>query len=101
VDNTPIVTAGLTLRIWYYPSPAELASDEAGLAASPELDEDYHDLLIYALVNYLASIGDNPDTQVADYWQAKYDELMAKVKSDLINDYSARPTQSTQSKEWW
>jgi hypothetical protein len=100
-ENIPIATAGLTLRIWYYPSPDELASDAAGLAATPDLDEDYHDALIYALANYLASVGDNPDTQVADYWQAKYDEFMKKVKDSLTDDYISRPTQSTRCREIW
>jgi hypothetical protein len=98
-DDKPIATDGLSIRIFYYRSPNALSS--SNMADIPELDADYHDLLKYGLIQELASQGHNPDTEIADYWQAKYDELIRAVEDNLSDKFNKNPTESNQCKEWW
>lgn len=98
-NGLPLTLTGLSIRIFYYPEPAELLS--SALSATPDLDEYYHSLLKYALIQDLASQGQNPDTSVADYWQYKYDEFMKEIEEDLNNKYNQNPTSNNQIKEVW
>lgn len=85
------------IQIFYYKTPAtiSIATD------IPELDEKYHDLLKYALISELASQGHNPDTEIADFYQRKYDEFMADVQDKLADAISGRPTRRAQAEEDW
>jgi hypothetical protein len=67
----------------------------------PNLNPDYHVLLKYALINSAASQGNNPDTEIADFYQRKFDERLKKIKDDISERYSQTPNQTAQAKEWW
>lgn len=95
--DRPITTADLSIRIFYYRTPNALTST----TDTPELDSNYHDLLKYGLIQELASQGHNPDTEIADYWQAKFDEFMKEVENNLSEKYNKTPTQSNQVEEYW
>lgn len=96
-DGAAINTAGLSIRIFYYKTPNALSA----VADTPELDSDYHDLLKYALIQTLASQGQNPDTEVADYWQKKYDEFMQDVKESLGDRDNSAPNRNSQCEVYW
>jgi hypothetical protein len=96
-DGLPINTAGLSIRIFYYKTPNALSV----VTDTPELDSDYHDLLKYGLIQSLASQGHNPDTEIADYWQNKYDEFLQEVKDSLSDRENSAPNQSNQVEEHW
>jgi hypothetical protein len=98
-DGLPIATKGLTIRLFYYKKPTALS--EESMSDIPELHEDYHSLLKYGLIQSLASQGHNPDVEIADYWQKKYDEFMGDVIKNLSDRYSKTPTQSNQCEEYW
>jgi hypothetical protein len=98
-DDLPISTTGLSIRIFYYKKPSALSS--SNMSAVPELHEDYHNLLKYGLIQALASQGHNPDTEIADYWQKKYDEFMDAVVKNLSDRGSKMSTNSAQAQEWW
>jgi hypothetical protein len=97
VDGGTIQTDGLTIRIFYLPTPTQITAT----TQTPDLDKMYHNLYKYALVQDLASQGDNPDTAIADYYQRKYDDLMQKVKDDLADKYFACPDRVHQADEIW
>jgi hypothetical protein len=96
-DGLPLQTTGLIGQIYYYKRPTLLSS--LSLSTIPELDVDYHDLLKFGLIQSLAAQGHNPDTEIADYWQKKYDEKLKKVMDDLSERYNVAPTRKTQAKE--
>jgi hypothetical protein len=96
-DGIPINTSGLSIRIFYYKTPAALSA----VGDTPELDSDYHDLLKCGLIQTLASQGHNPDTEIADYWQKKYDEFIEEVKESLSDRYNSSPSSYNQNEEWW
>lgn len=98
-DGLPITTEGLAIAIFYFNKPAALTS--GNMSAIPELHSDYHDLLKYGLIQELASQGHNPDTEIADYWQARYDDFMKDVEANLSDKYNKAPTQANQASEWW
>jgi hypothetical protein len=95
--DRPITTADLSIRIFYYRTPNALTAT----TDTPELDSNYHDLLKYGLIQELASQGHNPDTEIADYWQSKFDEFMKEVENNLSEKYNKTPTQSNQVEEYW
>lgn len=98
-DGRPIVTAGLSVRIFYYKRPNTLSA--TNLSTIPELDEDYHNLLKYGLIQELASQGHDSDTEIADYWQAKFDEFMKQVEENLSDRYNKASTNGSQVAEYW
>lgn len=99
-DDLPISTAGLSIRLFYYKRPNALSS--ADMTATPELDEDYHDVLKFQLVSELASQGQSPDTEIADFWQRKTDEFLAEVEKNLLKRYKKAPAvrYTTVREEW-
>lgn len=96
-DDLPISTEGLSIRLEYFPKPASLSAT----TDTPELDDYYHPLLKYGLIVEMANQGDNPDADIADYWQAKYDEFMQEVIENLTTKFNTTPAGSTQIEEWW
>ncbi|MFW9968619.1 MAG: hypothetical protein ACFFDF_00365 [Candidatus Odinarchaeota archaeon] len=95
--DEPIDTSGYTISMFYYERPNALDA----VTDTPELNADYHDLLKFGLIQELAAQGNNPDTEIANYWQAKYDEFMKEVKDSLSDRYNKAPNQSHQVQEWW
>jgi hypothetical protein len=96
-DDAAISTAGLSIRIFYYKTPAALTA----VTDTPELYSQYHNLLKYALCQTIASQGANPDTEIADYWQRKYDEFFEKVEANLTEKFNSAPATTTQLEEVW
>lgn len=94
-SEEPIDTAGLDILVYYYKRPITFTS--ADLTVVPELDTDYHELLRYGLIAELASQGHNPDTEVADFWQRKFDESLMRIK-DSLADY--KPISTYEVQEW-
>lgn len=79
VDDNPIKTTGLVVEIRYYPIPTLISAANQ----TPELDEQYHHLLKYKLINRLASIGEVIDIDLANAWQQEYDNALRIVREDL------------------
>lgn len=98
-NESPIATTGKRIMIYYYPRPAELSS--SNLNAVPDLDVDYHPILCYLLINELASQGNNPDTEIADYYQKKADEMMNQIILALADRQSRARTKTNEATEIW
>jgi hypothetical protein len=86
-DELAINEAGRSIRIFYYPRPTEFTSSD--MTVVPDLDEDYHNYLKYRLIAEIASQGNNPRTQIADYWQRKADEFLADITRSLSDRFNA------------
>lgn len=100
LDNeVPISAAGKKIMMYYYPRPATLTSSD--LTAVPDLDTDYHPVLCYMLINELASQGNNPDTEIADYYQKKADEFLKEVFLALAEKQANARTKSNECDEIW
>lgn len=95
IDDAAITTTDSHIIVSYYPRPTTFTA----ASETPTLDADYHAVYKYALVNVLASQGDNPDTEIADYYQKKYDELMSKIKESLSDRLNNAPTRRPEMKE--
>lgn len=80
-SGATITSDGLTIRIYYLPTPTRITAT----TQTPDLAREYHNLFKYALVQSISSQGDNPDTFVANYYQSKFNELMGIVQKDLRN----------------
>ena len=78
-DGDPIDTAGYEIRIYYFRTPNTLTAT----TDTPQLEDQYHNLLKYGLISMIASQGHNPDTQIADYYQRKFDEQFMIVEQNI------------------
>lgn len=90
-------TTNLVIKIFYYKIPETLTT----VSDSLELDDRYTNLLRYGLVVSTASQGANPDTEIADYYQMKFDEELEVCLGDLNIRLNSSPNENTQTKEWW
>jgi hypothetical protein len=88
-DGDIISTADLEVRVYYNKRPNELTA----ATDIPNLNPDYHTLLKYALVSAVASQGNNPDTEIADFYQRKFEERLEKIKEDISKRYIKTPNQ--------
>lgn len=96
-DGEPIATSNYEIRFFYFANPASLTAT----TDTPELDSEYHDLLYYGLIRDLASQGQNPDTEIADFYQRKYDERMATIKKLLGERFTSAPIEQDQLESRW
>jgi hypothetical protein len=98
-DTRAITADNLIIRLYYFPRPVDLTT--VSLAQVPELDVDYHDLLNFGIVQEMASQGHNPDIEIANYYQQKFDEKLQTIKSDISGKLSKAPLRIPQVKERW
>lgn len=96
-DGDIIQTANLEVRVYYNKRPVEITA----VTNTPSLNPDYHTLLKYALVSSVASQGNNPDTEIADFYQRKFDEFFKDIQEDISQRYNQTPNQISQSEEYW
>jgi ribosomal protein S8 len=78
-NGNPIDVDNKQIIIKYFPKPSELTLT----SQTPDLDSDYHNLLCYRLIQRLASLGETPDVDVANYWQSEYETMFAYIKKDF------------------
>ena len=97
VDGEPIDTSNYEIRYYYYPNPTALTA----VTDTPDLDAEYHDLLYYGLIQAMASQGQNPDFEVANYWQAKYDERMLQIEKGMKERLESAPIEPEQLESRW
>lgn len=93
----PVTTTDLVIKIFYYKVPETLTAVTDVL----ELDERYTNLLRYALIQAIASQGSNPDTEIADYYQRKYDEELVVVLKDIDDRFDEAPVNYVEVQERW
>ena len=99
-DEVALTTADRTIRITHHVRPETFVV--GSLDAVPALDAEYHPLLCYGLIVELANQGDIPYEDIANYYQAKFDEFMKDALMDL-EDRAAfiGNEQRQQVKEWF
>lgn len=71
-------TSGWKGRIIYKKRPTLL--DSTNQTASPELEEDWHRILVYGAIAELAGAGNNPDIEIANNYSMKYNALLKEIK---------------------
>lgn len=97
IDGDAVKVADLEVRVYYNKRPNELAS----LTDVPNINPDYHTLYKYALVSSVASQGNNPDTDIADFYQRKFDEFFKEIQEDISKRYNQTPNRISQAVEYW
>lgn len=68
-DGKAIDTSGYVITIKFYPKPTAITAT----TQTPDINEDWHNLLCYRLINRLAMTGETPDADIANIWQSEYD----------------------------
>jgi hypothetical protein len=96
-DGEPISQNSLVFKLYYFRDPSKMIS----VSETPEVEAKYHNLFKYGLIQFVASIGDNPEIDIANYWQAKYDEEMVIAIKNINDKFNSAPLQSRQVKEYW
>ena len=106
-DDNAVHISGLKIHIYYFKRPATLSFadknnvTEAELEQVPDLDEDYHDLLKFGIVQAIASQGHNPDIEIANYYQQKFDEKFAIVSKEIESRNLSSYIRIPQQREVW
>lgn len=98
-NEDPIAVTGKNIMMYYYPRPTTLLSST--MSQVPDLDTDYHSVLCYLLIVEMANLGHNPDTEIADYWQKKADEMMNQIVLSLAERQAAARTKTNECDEIW
>lgn len=98
-DRAAITTSDLTIKIYYYPSPATLSS--SSMSTVPSLNVKYHNLLKYKLAQKCSSTGENPDVEIANYYEMLYQEYLAKVKEEIQSNDATCGEYGNQTEERW
>jgi hypothetical protein len=75
-DGVALDADDYNINFYYYATPQEITT----LFGAVDLDTEYHDVLEYGLIQAMASQGHNPDTDIANYYQSKYDERMKEIE---------------------
>lgn len=96
-NGLPLQTTNLVIRLFYYREPTYMAST----TDTPDVESKYHNLFKYGLIQNVACIGDNPDTDIADYWQKKFDEEMQIALRNLQDKFDSTPLKTRQTESYW
>lgn len=97
VDGEPIDTTNYEIRYYFYPNPTALTA----VTDTPDLDAEYHDLLYFGLIQTIASQGQNPDTEVANYYQKKFDERIMQIEESMRERYDNAPIELDRLESRW
>lgn len=95
-DGLPIVTGDLRIKIFYYQKPVDITLT----TQTPELEDKYIMLYIWKLAKYLCHRGHNPDIEAGNGYDAEYEMLLNKVKSDLHDKYMENPDRAMQKEDY-
>jgi hypothetical protein len=71
-------TSGWNIRLIFRKRPVLMSATI--LTATPELNEDWHRILVYGAIAEIAGSGSNPDTTTANNYTTKYNELLKEIK---------------------
>lgn len=96
-NGEPLDTSNFEIKWFFYKEPTAITTT----TQTPDVEEEYHNLFRYALIQSIASIGDNPEPLIADYWQKKYDEEMQSAMMELKDKFDTAPLQDNQIEEYW
>jgi hypothetical protein len=96
----PPTTSGYKAIVVYNKYPATLSTND--LAVTPDLDENYQDLLIFGTMSIVAKSGISPDIDIANNAQADFDELLSMAKLETHRKkYKSRNKDRISYKEGW
>lgn len=76
INPTPAVDLPDGLAVFHYKYPLQVAAD--GLDAVPELDEDFHMLLVYGVLVQICEVFQ--DTAMVNNYTGKYNDLLEELQ---------------------
>ena len=93
-NGIPISASDKQINVYHYAKPEPLTETDD----TPQLNSDYHMLLRYKLVEMIAT--QNEDYEVANKYEAEYQEKLAQVKKEL-NIKEVKNPELSGIEEWW
>lgn len=91
-------TTGYTVNIIFEKRPTLLSASD--LSATPEINEDYHDLLKFYALAVIAKSGHNPDVQLANNYLADYNDMWFLMRKDS-DEKKAKNGLKARANRWW
>jgi hypothetical protein len=102
IDGKAITTSDLVVRIKYHEDYIKLTNAAHTLGEDvPGLEERYHNIYKYALIQSAAATGETPDYDIVNYWAAEYLRYFEAVKDRLLEEYNTTPDELMQVKAVW
>ena len=97
-NSLAIAAADRNINIKYYKE--NTSYDGSNLAVIPSLELKFHDYFVYGLVAENASCGEDPDYQIANFWEQKTDEFTQDIIYRITEDENNAATHSPGAKEF-
>lgn len=92
--------SGYKVKIHYEASPVQLSTNT--LTTIPSVNDEYQDILKWRACRDIAGSGNNPDANLAAYYQGLYDKLFRRIKMDYYKRKSKNPRENYhRSESWW
>lgn len=91
-------TTGYTVNIIFEKRPTLLSASD--LTATPEINEDYHDLLKFYTLSVIAKSGHNPDVQLANNYMTDYNNIWFLMRKDSDEKKMKNPIKA-KANRWW
>jgi hypothetical protein len=79
-------TTGLSVKLLYRTKPEKI--DGSNLLKIPDIDEDYHEMLILDVIMQIVLSGDNPDIDLYNNYLLQYNAMNKDVK---LGEYEKEP----------
>jgi hypothetical protein len=87
-------------RIYYDKTPATLGTAASDSTTIPDLDEEYHDILVYGTCEIVAKSGNAPDIELANNYHTDYLEELRRIRTDRALRKEKIPAKMWQCQEW-
>lgn len=93
--------SGYNIKVTYEASPTQLSTGT--LATVPDVNVEYQDILKWRVLRDIARSGSAPDVELANNYQADYDEILRRVRMDFYKRKLRNPQgpQWSYQRGWW
>jgi hypothetical protein len=87
-------------RIYYDKIPATIGTAASDSTTIPDLDEEYHDILVYGICEIIAESGNMPNFEKANFFNGQYLGELKRIRMDKALRTEKIPAQMWQCQEW-
>lgn len=91
--------SGYNVKLTYEASPVQLSTNT--LSTVPSINTEFQDILKFRALRDIARSGNAPDVELANNYQADYDEIMKRIWLNYYKRKAKNPRQTWSHKEGW
>ena len=96
----PFSTSVRVARLYYDKIPATIPTSSSDGAFVPQIDEEYHDIYKYGVMEVVAKSGDYPDVEMANNFRSDFLEELRRIRFDIARRKQKAPKVKIPYKSW-